>query len=1092
MEHRKLDALMTPIERIARVAAAGLTSATSSVTKPSGAKSYDNADGTRTIIGNVANGESNPSYTMATHVGDTTAPGTPTGITVSSKSGVVVVEWDGTLTGGIPDDFYCVRVYLDGSELGILTGAGSVSSASLEGGTTHSITATAEDDACLPDGTPAHNVSAATTAISVTVSEDVESVAAEVEQVRQDVADFRDDVATTYATKVEREDGDDAVKTWVTTNYTNSNDLATTYATKTLVSQTKDAIELAASQTYETQSDAAATYATKSALTVGLDGIRSEVAEDYQPKGDYATTASMNSAIQQSASSIESSVAATYETKSDAAATYSTKTEISDAKTYVANAKANYGYQYKKDIVVYGESSKYYPVYFTNVDAIPQTVTHEIMIRREYNEQAPSDWNTSTHKGGLNIHFGWNFGSWGGATYKCEVYEFTQMYSTMVGDVLVGADSGMFSIVYLRGGGTTGALYHVYSDVPFTRHSYMANAGVVGENDVPYIGLEQGVKYAQSVTGDNPTYKWNVRAPLTEPNTTHLNELYTVNRTALIESRVSTAETTIAQNNTQIALKANSSDVYTKSAVDGKITQEVSDRNAAITAKANEINLSVAEKVYQGAQPNLSPYFSSTPYNTTNTYWKSIQTGNGYTFTNMGDGWMRVQCTNSGSSVIRRDWYPIKCPSVIAGQPYTWLVEIRNNASSSISSGSNFYLVQSANAQFWGQKAIKTLNDAQAGIDTGTSVSVNLGVLAESGVMRKVQNAETASDGHWTDGNPANVTGLACWTFRCGAGATIDYEVRLSVYEGEYTGPYKPYSGTQLYASQAELKVTNDSISTKVDKDGVISSINQSAESVTIDAGKINLVGAVTIGDLASATQDAVLNSNYIVADSSGIKIADSNPASSTTYQHQTSSGTDFVVNGGVRNRVNADGMTLYDGNGTADGNIVASLLNSGIRLGNSNSCHVDIGSNELLITPSSNTASPVIIGSSASDAGKTTVEADYVRGEESLTTAGLIAGNSLNIGGTQTITGVRFGFSSATTNSNGITTFNPNLGVQPTAVFVAAGKASGETEAVAKIAVPMVWSVDSATQVQVRWQRSDTNAWLTNNAVGWYWLALA
>lgn len=178
MQHRKLDRLMTPVERIARVAAAGLTSATSSATKPSGAKSYDNADGTRTIIGNVANDESNPSYTMATHVGDVTAPGTPTGVTASSKSGVVVVEWDGTLTGGIPDDFYCVRVYLDGSELGILTGAGSVSSASLVGGTTHAVTATAEDDCCLPDGTPAHNVSAPTAVISVTVSEDVEGVAA--------------------------------------------------------------------------------------------------------------------------------------------------------------------------------------------------------------------------------------------------------------------------------------------------------------------------------------------------------------------------------------------------------------------------------------------------------------------------------------------------------------------------------------------------------------------------------------------------------------------------------------------------------------------------------------------------------------------------------------------------------------------------------------------------------------------------------------------------------------------------------------------------------------------------------------------------
>lgn len=214
MQHRKLDRLMTPVERIARVAAAGLTSATSSATKPSGAKSYDNADGTRTIIGNVANGESNPSYTMATHVGDVTAPGTPTGVTATSKSGVVVVEWDGTLSGGIPDDFYCVRVYLDGSELGILTGAGSVSSASLEGGTTHSVTATAEDDACLPDGTPAHNVSAATTAISVTVSEGVEDVAA-IAQEALDVAEatgqhFWTDSDGIHVTEVTQEEWGDS------------------------------------------------------------------------------------------------------------------------------------------------------------------------------------------------------------------------------------------------------------------------------------------------------------------------------------------------------------------------------------------------------------------------------------------------------------------------------------------------------------------------------------------------------------------------------------------------------------------------------------------------------------------------------------------------------------------------------------------------------------------------------------------------------------------------------------------------------------------------------------------------------------------
>lgn len=62
-----------------------------------------------------------------------------------------------------------------------------------------------------------------------------------------------------------------------------------------------------------------------------------------------------------------------------------------------------------------------------------------------------------------------------------------------------------------------------------------------------------------------------------------------------LEGRVSTNETSISNNASAIALKANSSDVYTKTAVDGKITQEVSDRNAAITAKANEITSSVSE-----------------------------------------------------------------------------------------------------------------------------------------------------------------------------------------------------------------------------------------------------------------------------------------------------------------------------------------------------------------------------------------------------------------------------------------------------------------------------------------------------------------
>lgn len=319
----------------------------------------------------------------------------------------------------------------------------------------------------------------------------------------------------------------------------------------------------------------------------------------------------------------------------------------------------------------------------------------------------------------------------------------------------------------------------------------------------------------------------------------------------------------------------------------------VTDMQTQISQNANDITLRATKtEAYQVAQPNLSPYYSSVPYASTNTYWKSIQLGNGFTFTSMGDGWMRVQCTNSGSSVIRRDWYPIKCSSVRAGQPYTWLAEVRNNASSSVSSNSDFYLVQTNNLQFWGQKAIKTIEGP-----SGSGMSVNIGTCGSTYTLRKVQNAETADGGHWTNNDEANVVGLACWTFRCAANSTIDYEVRLSVYEGEYTGPYKPYSGTQLYASQAELKVQADRIGMVVSNADASSSLQLTPAAITavtnnltikdssgsatvISGGKIqaNSIGAdeinatsinasksLTVGAMTDAAASTILNSNVQV-----------------------------------------------------------------------------------------------------------------------------------------------------------------------------------------------------------------------------------
>lgn len=159
MIHEKMAGLMSPAERLARVASAAYRTAASGQTAPSGSVSVTNADGTRTVIG-AANASGS---TMATHVGDETPPGRPTGVSAVSSGGCVYVGWDGTLLGGVPADFCRLVVWISagGAEevVGSLTGPGMVSTPPMPSATEVAVWAAAEDDCCRADGTPAHNVS---------------------------------------------------------------------------------------------------------------------------------------------------------------------------------------------------------------------------------------------------------------------------------------------------------------------------------------------------------------------------------------------------------------------------------------------------------------------------------------------------------------------------------------------------------------------------------------------------------------------------------------------------------------------------------------------------------------------------------------------------------------------------------------------------------------------------------------------------------------------------------------------------------------------------------------------------------------------
>lgn len=164
MRHIKLTGLQSVAERLAQEALGAREAARGAATAPIGPVSVLNQDGTRTVMG-LGNDDGT---TMATHVGDVTPPGVPTGITASAQGLLVTISWDGSLQGGIPGDFMWVNLMVDGVVVGHLTHAGSQTVRVREG--ERAITASSEDDACLPDGRARHNRSSPCAPITVTAA----------------------------------------------------------------------------------------------------------------------------------------------------------------------------------------------------------------------------------------------------------------------------------------------------------------------------------------------------------------------------------------------------------------------------------------------------------------------------------------------------------------------------------------------------------------------------------------------------------------------------------------------------------------------------------------------------------------------------------------------------------------------------------------------------------------------------------------------------------------------------------------------------------------------------------------------------------
>ena len=160
----------SPAEQLAALAAGALDTASRQQTGNIGSVTIPTAGGTKLIAGEAAGLQG-----IAPWVGDTTPPGMPTGVSVDSAAGMILVSWDGTLQGGIPADFDHVQILVDGAEAGQLRVRGTATLGPYEADSVHQVTVRAWDDAHAEDGSPAPNGSGTTEPVSVTVKSVVDA-----------------------------------------------------------------------------------------------------------------------------------------------------------------------------------------------------------------------------------------------------------------------------------------------------------------------------------------------------------------------------------------------------------------------------------------------------------------------------------------------------------------------------------------------------------------------------------------------------------------------------------------------------------------------------------------------------------------------------------------------------------------------------------------------------------------------------------------------------------------------------------------------------------------------------------------------------
>ncbi|MGR6115707.1 phage tail spike protein [Aeribacillus composti] len=317
-------------------------------------------------------------------------------------------------------------------------------------------------------------------------------------------------------------------------------------------------------------------------------------------------------------------------------------------------------------------------------------------------------------------------------------------------------------------------------------------------------------------------------------NTTYQQDKTTINNNiSQLQTKMSNAETSISQLSNQIALKANATDVYTKSQIDGQfntVNQQISQLDAELSVQADQIATKVSRTEFEALQIGGRNWLRGTGTE------KSI----------IGEN--RSNQTFTPYYFVNNSSAPIMNKTITVS--FDWRVE-------GVDSPSGTFYVQGNNPYpaITNKITLSSTNKSGRVVETRTitgspfsGVNFRLDYVT-AGAKLVISNMKIEIGNRATDWTPApedvqgQIDGLGTRVSSAETSIT-QMSNQISLKANQTT---VDTLANRISSAESTINLLSDEIDLKVNKDGVISAINVSSEGVRIDGAKVRITGQTTI-----------------------------------------------------------------------------------------------------------------------------------------------------------------------------------------------------------------------------------------------------